>query len=180
MGNPRIVMCAAAVAISNKLNIDCGTEQSEGPSTKHPPYLIKDLDGSNTTLIDSVDLQGQYVSVFAHIYEPVRSAKLPGQSHGPYSTHACVARYFVDGTPPEKGGAAGSMFHRFSVSCRRLPSATPPRSTMAQKRTAKAHISPVQTNRQCGMQLLPHKARRHLVLAEEYNPPRRGPGRRRR
>ena len=33
MGYPRIVSCAAAVAISDTLNIECGTEQSEGPST---------------------------------------------------------------------------------------------------------------------------------------------------
>ena len=123
MGNPRIVMCAAAVAISDTLNIDCGTEQSEGPSTP-PLYLIKHLNGSTTTLMDSVDLQGQYVSVFAHIYEPVRSAKQSGQSHGPYSTHACVARYFVDGTPPQRGHAACNKLHlscKTPHSCRGLP-----------------------------------------------------------
>jgi hypothetical protein len=124
MGYPRIVLCAAAVAISDTLNIECGTEQSEGPSTKHPLYLIKDLDGSATK--HSVDLQGQYVSVFAHIYEPVRSTQLlTSQSHGPYSTHACVARYFVDGTPPQSGHAACNKLHlSFNAaphSCRGLP-----------------------------------------------------------
>ena len=124
MGYPRIVSCAAAVAKSDTLNIECGTEQSEGPSTKHPPYLIKHLNGSTTTLMDSVDLQGQYVSVFAHIYEPVRSAKQSGQSHGPYSTHACVARYFVDGTPPQRGHAACNKLH--------LSSNAPPHSCRGQ------------------------------------------------
>ena len=122
MGYPRIVLCAAAVAISDTLNIECGTKRSERPSTR-PLYLIKDLDGSTTT--HSVDLQGQYVSVFAYIYEPVRSTKQSGQSHGPYSTHACVARYFVDGTPPQRGHAACNKLHLFFKaaphSCRGLP-----------------------------------------------------------
>ena len=97
---------------SDSLNIGCGTEQPEDQWEQDPnAYLIKHLNGS-TTLLRSVDLHAKYVHVFAHIYEPVRGAQLPGQSHRPYSTHACVARYFVDGTPPEKGGAAGSMFHR--------------------------------------------------------------------
>ena len=113
---------------SKSLDIGCGTNQSKdqwqrGPSSPNPAYLIKDLDG--TTLIDSVDLQGQYVSVFAHIYEPVRSAKQSGQSHGPYSTHACVARYFVDGTPPQRGHAACNKLHLSSNaaphSCKGLP-----------------------------------------------------------
>ena len=93
--------------ISDSLNIPCGTTQSEEQwEGDQRTYLLKDLAGS-TPPLPSVDLQAKYVNVFAHIYEPVRSAKLPGQSHGPYSTHACVARYFVDGTPPQKGGAAG-------------------------------------------------------------------------
>ena len=119
---------------SDSLDIECGTSQSEN-QWKDRAYLMTHLNGS-TTLLRSVNLQAAYVHVFAHIYEPVRGAQLPGQSHGPYSTHACVARYFVDGTPPEQGGAAGSMFHCFSVSCKRLPSATRLRSATAQTRTS--------------------------------------------
>ena len=119
---------------SDSLDIECGTSQSEN-QWKDRVYLMTHLNGS-TTLRSSVVLQAKYVHVFAHIYEPVRVAQLPGQSHGPYSAHACVARYFVDGTPPEQGGAAGSMFHGFSVSCRRLPSATRLRSATAQTRTS--------------------------------------------
>ena len=93
--------------ISDSLNIPCGTTQPEVQwEGDQRTYLLKDLDGS-TTLRNSIDLQAKYVNVFAHIYEPVRSVQLPGQLHEPYSTHACVARYFVDGTPPQKGGAAG-------------------------------------------------------------------------
>ena len=93
--------------ISNSLDIPCDTEQKQDIWEKGDKlYLFKDLDGS-TTLRNSIDLQAKYVNVFAHIYEPVRSVQLPGQLHEPYSTHACVARYFVDGTPPQKGGAAG-------------------------------------------------------------------------
>ena len=160
MGYPRIVLCAAAVAISDTLNIECGTEQSEGPSTKHPLYLIKDLDGSATK--HSVDLQGQYVSVFAHIYEPVRSTQLlTSQSHGPYSTHACVARYFVDGTPPQRGHAACNKLHLSSKSaphsCKGLP---PPHLRSCLGRSMRS------ANRQRDMRVLRHGARRHLVLAD--------------
>jgi len=134
MGYPRIVSCAAAVAISDTLNIKCDTNQlfdqwQLGQSSSNQAYLIKHLNGSNTTL-DSVDLQKQYVSVFAHIYEPVRSTQLlTSQSHGPYSTHACVARYFVDGTPPQRGHAACNKLHVSSNaaphSCRGLPGPPP-------------------------------------------------------
>ena len=96
--------------ISDSLDIPCDTTQPEDKWEKSTNllYLLKDLNGSHTPMLLSADLlQAKYVNVFAHIYEPVRSVKLPGQSHGPYSAHACVARYFVDGTPPQKGGAAG-------------------------------------------------------------------------
>ena len=97
-----------AVVISDSLDIPCGTTQSEEQwEVDQRTYLLKDLDGSFTPPLPIVDLQAKYVNVFAHIYEPVRNTSSPGQSHGPYSTHACVARYFVDGTPPQKGGAAG-------------------------------------------------------------------------
>ena len=114
--------------ISNSLDIPCDTEQKQDIWDKGDKlYLFKDLDGS-TTLRNSIDLQAKYVNVFAHIYEPVRSAKLPGQSHGPYSTHACVARYFVDGTPPQKGGAAGYKLHPSSDSASQLKGCpAPPR-----------------------------------------------------
>ena len=159
MGYPRIVLCAAAVAISDTLNIECGTKRSEGPSTP-PLYLIKDLDGSAPTL--SVNLQGQYVSVFAHIYEPVRSTQLlTNQSHGPYSTHACVARYFVDGTPPQRGHAACNKLHVSSNaaphSCKGLP---PPHLRSCLGRSTRS------ANRQRDMRVLRHGARRHLVLAD--------------
>ena len=115
--------------ISNSLDIPCDTEQKQDIWEKGDKlYLFKDLDGS-TTLRNSIDLQAKYVNVFAHIYEPVRNTSSSGQSHGPYSTHACVARYFVDGTPPQKGGAAGYKLHLSSDSYRGLPSpssASPP------------------------------------------------------
>ena len=56
-----------------------------------------------------VSLQGQFVYAFAHIYEPVRDVHQTSQTGGgPYSTphHACLATYFVDGTPPDKGVVA--------------------------------------------------------------------------
>ena len=117
-----------AVVISDSLDIPCDTEQKQDIWEKgNKLYLFKDLDGS-TTLRNSIDLQAKYVNVFAHIYEPVRSAKLPGQSHGPYSTHACVARYFVDDTPPQKGGAAGYKLHPSSDSASQLKGCpAPPR-----------------------------------------------------
>ena len=101
----------AAVVTSVSLNIPCDTTQLEHEWWKKTLpfrsklYLFKDLNGS--AMLSADLLQGKYVNVFAHIYEPVRNTSSSGQSHGPYSTHACVARYFVDGTPPQKGGAAG-------------------------------------------------------------------------
>mgnify|MGYP004281718337 CR=1 FL=1 len=117
--------------ISDSLNIPCDTEQSEekwAGSQRTYSYSLRDLDGSFTPPLPSVDLQAKYVNIFAHIYEPVRGAKLPGQSHGPYSTHACVARYFVDDTPPQKGGAAGYKLHPSSDSASQLKGCpAPPR-----------------------------------------------------
>ena len=114
--------------ISDSLDIPCDTEQKQDIWEKGDKlYLFKDLDGS-TTLRNSIDLQAKYVNVFAHIYEPVRNTSSSGQSHGPYSTHACVARYFVDGTPPQKGGAAGYKLHPSSDSASQLKGCpAPPR-----------------------------------------------------
>ena len=114
--------------ISNSLDIPCDTEQKQDIWEKgNKLYLFKDLDGP-TTLRNSIDLQAKYVNVFAHIYEPVRNTSSSGQSHGPYSTHACVARYFVDGTPPQKGGAAGYKLHPSSDSASQLKGCpAPPR-----------------------------------------------------
>ena len=123
----------AAVVTSVSLNIPCDTTQLEHEWWKKTLpfrsklYLFKDLNGS--AMLSADLLQGKYVNVFAHIYEPVRNTSSSGQSHGPYSTHACVARYFVDGTPPQKGGAAGYKLHLSSDSYRGLPSpssASPP------------------------------------------------------
>ena len=120
----------AAVVISNLLNIPCGTTQSEGSwEGDEDTYLLKDLDGSFTPPLPIVDLQAKYVNVFAHIYEPVRNTSSSGQSHGPYSTHACVARYFVDGTPPQKGGAAGYKLHISSDSASQLQRAAQPHTS---------------------------------------------------
>ena len=156
--------------ISDSLNIPCDTEQSEekwAGSQRTYSYSLRDLDGSFTPPLPSVDLQAKYVNIFAHIYEPVRSAKLPGQSHGPYSTHACVARYFVDGTPPQKGGAAGYKLRLSSDSASQLQRAAQPHLGMLTR----------STNRQRDMRVLRHGARRHPVLAEVCGT-RRGPGRR--
>ena len=155
------------VVISDSLNIPCGTTQSEEQweGDQHT-YLLKDLAGS-TPPLPSVDLQAKYVNVFAHIYEPVRSAKLPGQSHGPYSTHACVARYFVDGTPPQKGGAAGYKLHLSPDNASQLQRAAQPQLGMLTR----------STNRQHDMRVLRRGARRHPVLAEVCGT-RRDPGRR--
>ena len=112
--------------ISNSLDIPCDTEQKQDIWEKGDKlYLFKDLDGS-TTLRNSIDLQAKYVNVFAHIYEPVRNTSSSGQLHEPYSTHACVARYFVDGTPPQKGGAAGYKLHLSSDSASQLQRAARP------------------------------------------------------
>ena len=117
--------------ISDSLNIpSCDTTQPEDKWEKstNSLYLFKDLDGSFTLPFPSVDLQAKYVNVFAHIYEPVRNTSSSGQSHGPYSTHACVARYFVDDTPPQKGGAAGYKLHPSSDSASQLKGCpAPPR-----------------------------------------------------
>ena len=146
-----------AVVISDSLDIPCGTTQPEGQwEDDQRTYLLKDLDGSFTLPLPSVDLQAKYVNVFAHIYEPVRSAKLPGQSHGPYSTHACVARYFVDGTPPQKGDAAGYKLCLSSDSASQLQRADQPHLGMLTR----------STNRQRDMRVLRHGARRHLVLTD--------------
>ena len=122
--------------ISDSLSIQCGTEQPEDRwESNQYNYSLKDLDGSFTPPLPSADhLQRKFVNVFAHIYEPVRNMSSSGQSHGPYSTHACVARYFVDGTPPQKGGAAGYKLHLSSDSYRGLPSpssASPPQRLTA-------------------------------------------------
>ena len=158
----------AAVVISNSLDIPCDTEQKQDIWEKgNKLYLFKDLDGS-TTLRNSIDLQAKYVNVFAHIYEPVRNTSSPGQSHGPYSTHhACVARYFVDSTPPQKGGAAGYKLRLSSNSASQLQRAAQPHLGMLTR----------STNRQRDMRVLRHGARWHPVLAEVCGT-RRGPGRR--
>lgn len=100
--------------ISNSFSIQCGTEQPEDRwESNQYNYSLKDLDGSFAPPLPKFNLQAKYVNVFAHIYEPVRNTSSSGQSHGPYSTHACVARYFVDGTPPQKGSAAGYKLHLY-------------------------------------------------------------------
>ena len=158
-----------AVVISDSLDIPCGTTQSEEQwEVDQRTYLLKDLDGSFTPPLPIVDLQAKYVNVFAHIYEPVRNTSSPGQSHGPYSTHhACVARYFVDSTPPQKGGAAGYKLRLSSNSASQLQRAAQPHLGMLTR----------STNRQRDMRVLRHGARWHPVLAEVCGT-RRGPGRR--
>ena len=117
--------------ISDSLDIPCGTEQLEDEWKKSTNllYLFKDLNGSHTPMVLSANLlQAKHVNIFAHIYEPVRNTSSSGQSHGPYSTHACVARYFVDDTPPQKGGAAGYKLHPSSDSASQLKGCpAPPR-----------------------------------------------------
>ena len=157
--------------ISDSLDIPCGTEQLEDEWKKSTNllYLFKDLNGSHTPMVLGADLlQAKYVNVFAHIYEPVRNTSSPGQSHGPYSTHhACVARYFVDSTPPQKGGAAGYKLRLSSNSASQLQRAAQPHLGMLTR----------STNRQRDMRVLRHGARWHPVLAEVCGT-RRGPGRR--
>ena len=149
----------AAVVTSVSLNIPCDTTQLEHEWWKKTLpfrsklYLFKDLNGS--AMLSADLLQGKYVNVFAHIYEPVRNTSSSRQSHGPYSTHACVARYFVDGTPPQKGGAAGYELHHFSSN-----------SASHLQRASQPHLGMLScsTNRQRDVRVLRHEARRHLVL----------------
>ena len=142
--------------ISDSLSIQCGTEQPEDRWESNQYTSLKDLDGSFTPPLLSADnLQGKFVNVFAHIYEPVRNMSSSGQSHGPYSTHACVARYFVDGTPPQKGGAAGYELHHYTSN-----------SASHLQRASQPHLGMLScsTNRQRDVRVLRHGARRHLVL----------------
>jgi hypothetical protein len=104
---------------------ECGSTQAEDRwAADIFVFMRKDLNGtvqirdaspgSWMTLVDASgstpDLQGKFVSVFAHIFEPKRNESGASQTGlGPYAGHACLAKYFVD-------GSATSALEPFSLS----------------------------------------------------------------
>jgi len=99
--------------------LDCDTTEGAdaydtGTKSEYVFQSTDFISGARTPgdFTQEMSLHGKLVHVIAHLYEPVRNEYVPGQTFGgsvdvvddgPYAGHVCVARFWVDETPPLSG-----------------------------------------------------------------------------